>query len=345
MRTWKTLKQNPALWERYNIREKVIKATRAFFDANGFHEVETPILIARPPAESYVDVFETTLLDRSGTPRKAYLSTSPEVSLKKLIVAGLGNCYTLTKSFRNTEMQSRLHNPEFTILEWYRVGADYTAIMRDCEALVHSIYRRLCNDTPFTYQGKKVDLSPPWQRMTIAESFRAYASLNFDEFLDMDKARDIAAARGYTVEDHSTWEQLYNQIFLNDVEPKLGRGKPVILYEFPAAMAALARKKKSDPRFAERFELYVEGIELGDAYSELTDAQEQDARFQEEMKTLTRLGKTLYEYDHDFIDALKVGLPPCAGMAVGVDRLIMLFSDVTDIADTLFFPVGDLFDL
>src|SRR3989344_5730480 len=136
MTTWRKLKRRPQLWQRYFIREKVLRAIRLFFEDRKFHEVETPLLISHPPAESYLDVFETTLLDRNRRSTKAYLSTSPEVPLKKLMVAGLGNCYAITKSFRNMETNSDLHNPEFTILEWYRVGVDYRSIMDDCENLL-----------------------------------------------------------------------------------------------------------------------------------------------------------------------------------------------------------------
>lgn len=345
MKTWQKLRANPELWGRYFIREKVLKAARRFFDERGFHEVETPILIAHPPAESYLDVFETTLLDRRRAPTKAYLSTSPEVPLKKLMVAGLGNCYSLTKSFRNMETQGNLHNPEFTILEWYRVGADYRAIMEDIEALVVSIVRSLKNDSLILrYQGKFIDLTPPWGRMTVSEAFEKHAHVNFDEFLDAEKSRDIAQKKGYRVEKNTTWEELYNQIFLNEVEPCLSRGKPTMLYEFPAAVAALSQKKPEDPRFCERFELYIAGLELGDAYGELTDPVEIKERFDEQMKEIKRLGKTSYEYDHDFIEALNEGLPESSGIAVGIDRLVMLLADVTDIADTLFFPARELFE-
>lgn len=344
MHTWQKLKSNPSLWERYFIREKVLKAARRFFDERGFHEIETPILIAHPPAESYLDVFETTLLDRQRVPTKAYLSTSPEVPLKKLMVAGLGDCYSLTKSFRNMETQGTLHNPEFTILEWYRVGVDYRAIMEDVEALVASIVRSLKNDSlVLTYQGKSIDITPPWERMTVSEAFEKHAHVNFDELLDAEKARDIAQKKGYSIEKNTTWEELYNQIFLNEVEPHLGRGKPTMLYEFPAAVAALSKKKSGDPRFCERFEFYIAGLELGDAYSELTDWKEQEERFKKELREIKRLGKTAYDYDHDFIEALKVGLPTCSGIAVGIDRLVMLLADVTDIADTMFFPAGEMF--
>jgi elongation factor P--(R)-beta-lysine ligase len=225
MKTWKRLHDNPGLWEQYFVREKVIRAIRSFFEKEKFHEIETPILIPHPPAESYLDVFETILLNRKRQQTKAYLSTSPEVPLKKLMVAGLGNCYAITKSFRNMETHSLIHNPEFTILEWYRVGSDYTQIMRECEKL-------------FDYIGLRYQ----WKRMTVAAAFKQYAGVNFDEFFD--HAPEIARKKGYTVENHTTWEELYNQIFLNEVEPKLGqKNTAAILYEFPASLAALASKK------------------------------------------------------------------------------------------------------
>lgn len=343
MKTWQLLKAHPELWPRYFIREQVLRSICSFFDRQNFHEIEAPILIAHPPAESYLDVFETTLLDRNRKPTPAYLSTSPEVPLKKLMVAGLGDCYSLTKSFRNTETDSDRHNPEFTILEWYRVGAKYEQIMEDCEQLVLAIHENLGNRGDLVYQGHKVNLSAPWERLTVAAAFKKYSQVDFDEFLDLGIARKIAVAKGYRVESHNTWEELYNQIFLNEIEPKLGFGRPTILYEFPAAMGALAKLKAQDPRFAERFEFYIAGLELGDCYSELTDPGEQEKRFEAELKELKRLGKTSYDYDHDFITALKVGLPDCSGIAVGVDRLVMLFANAKKISDTLFFPASEEF--
>ena len=242
------------------------------------------------------------------------------------------------------ETHSHTHNPEFTILEWYRVGANYLDIMKDCEALVSHIARSLGRGETLTYQGRTIDLTAPWERMTIAQGFKKYAGVDFDLFLDERHAREIAIKKGYTVESTTTWEEIYNQIFLNEIEPHLGQGRPTIIYEFPGVLGALAKKKESDPRFAERFEFYIAGLELGDAYSELTDPVEQEARFKKEMAELKRLGKTTYDYDHDFIDALKVGLPTCSGIAVGVDRLVMLMADVANIADTLFFPAVEEFE-
>ena len=352
MSTWQRLKKNPARWRRYFIREKVLRAIRIFFEDRNFHEVETPLLIAHPPAESYLDVFETTLLYRSRRPQTAYLSTSPEVPLKKLMVAGLGNCFALTKSFRNMETQSNLHNPEFTILEWYRVGADYREIMKDCEELLLFINTYLLrtqeghvdrDPKKIIYQHKEVNLEAPWERLTVPEAFARWAHIKFDDFLKDGVASQVARSKGYTVGRGTTWEELYNQIFLNEIEPHLGRGKPTILYEFPSVMGALAKKKVADLRFAERFEFYIEGLELGDCYSELTDWKEQQERFEKELKEIKRLGKTMYDYDHDFIEALKVGLPTCSGIAVGVDRLIMLFANAKTIQEKLLFPADELF--
>lgn len=353
MKTWQKLRANPELWERYFIREHVLTAIRRFFLDRKFHEIETPYLTGSLPPESYLDIFETTLLDRHRRPTRAFLPTSPEPFLKKLLAAGIGNCFSMPKSFRNTEDNSMTHTPEFTILEWYRVQADYTDIMRDCEELLVFINTYLMRSkvdhgvtrpTELLYQGKHIDLSAPWERLTTVQAFRRYAHIDLLKALDRKKLGPIAIKKGYTVSQKDTWEELYDQIFLNEIEPKLGRGKPTIIYDYPASQAALSKKKKSDPRFAERFEFYIEGLEIGDAYSELTDAGEQLERFKLESKERKRLGKTVHPTDMDFIEALKAGMPESGGIAVGVDRLIMLFADVTDIADTLFFPREDLFD-
>ncbi len=351
MKTWQKLIKNPSLWQQYFVRERVLQAIRLFFEGQGFHEVETPLLIRHPAAESYLEVFETTLLDRNRNKTSLYLSTSPEVPLKKLLVAGIGNCFSVTKSFRNMETHSETHNPEFTILEWYRVGAHYTEVMKDCEDLLLFINTYLLRSLETSdgrttkdllYQDAHVNLSKPWERLTVAEAFLKWAKINFDDFLNSNQAKKIASEKGYTVETHTTWEELFNQIFLNEIESHLGRGKPTILYEFPSAMGALARKKDSDPRFAERFEFYVEGLELGDCYGELTDWKEQEARFEEELRVIKNAGRTTYDYDHNFIEALKVGMPATSGIAVGVDRLIMLFANTKKIQDTLFFPIEEL---
>lgn len=353
MKTWQKLKNHPDLWERYFVREKVLTAIRRFFLDRNFHEVETPYLTGSLPPESYLDIFETTLLDRHRNPKRAFLPTSPEPFLKKLLVAGIGNCFTIPKSFRNTEDMSHTHNPEFTILEWYRVKANYTDIMMDCEELLVFINTYLLRSRPhhgttrattLHYQGRSVDLTAPWERLSMVEAFGRYAKMDLTVALTKKTIAPIAIKKGYVVRAHDGWEELFDQIFFNEVEPHLGKGKPTILYDYPASLAALSQKKKSDPRFAERFELYIEGLELADGYSELTNWKEQLARFHLEQEERKRLGKVEHPIDMDFIEALKAGMPKSGGIAVGVDRLIMLFADTRDIADTLFFPAGELFE-
>jgi elongation factor P--(R)-beta-lysine ligase len=347
--TWLRLRSAPERRRAYLLRSRVIKAIRAFFDAQDFEEVETPLLVAAPGMEPHLDVFETRLTTARGHSARAFLTTSPEYAMKKLLVAGLPRLYQICKSFRNGEEISRGHNPEFTILEWYRARADYRAIMADCENLLVAIWRAVHSDAapdaePLLAVGnEQIMLAPPWERLTVREAFARHAHLDLDAVNDAEAMRRVLDARRYQTADETTWEQGYHQIFLNEIEPHLGRPKPTILYDYPASMAALARRKADDPRYAERFEFYVAGIELGNAFSELTDADEQQARLEAERAERATLGKTLYDMDEDFIRALRVGMPPSAGIAVGVDRLVMLFAGAETIQETLWFPASELF--
>ena len=347
--TWLRLRSAPDLTRTYLLRSKVIKAIRAFFDAEAFEEVETPLLVAAPGMEPYLDVFETRLTTARGRSSRAFLTTSPEYAMKKLLVAGLPRIYQICKSFRNGEEISRGHNPEFTILEWYRIHADYRAIMVDCENLFVAIWEALHPDAgqdaePMVMVGdERVSLVPPWERLSVREAFARYAGLDLDAAPDGEAMRRVLMARGYQADADTTWEQGYHQIFLNEIEPHLGRSVPTILYDYPASMAALARRKNDDPRYAERFECYIGGIELGNAFSELTDADEQRARLEAERAERAALGKAMYAIDTDFLRALRVGMPPSAGIAVGVDRVVMLFAGVDTIQETLWFPADEIF--
>lgn len=349
MNTWQKLKANPDLWPRYFLRETLLKSIRRFFDDQQFHEVETPILLGHAPAESYLQPLATIIETRQHTSQHAYLATSPEIALKKLLVAGIGNCYSITKTFRNNETPSQLHSTEFTMIEWYRVSAGIADMMRDCETLVLSLYRDI-QDTHhtqertnlLTYQGKRIDLTAPWERMTVAEAFHRWAGIDLGKFLQYDVACAMAMEKGYIVGANTTWEQLFHQIFLNEIEPHLGLEKPVILYEYPAGMAAMVAPKEEDMRFCDRFEVYIAGLELANCYRELTDGKEQEKRLQEEVEKIAKERNIVASYDMDFIEAMNVGLPACSGIALGIDRLIMLFADVADIADIQFFPEREI---
>lgn len=347
MKTWQSLPHSKNGVKPFKVREQVIDTIRSHFKQQDFLEVETPLLCENPGTEPYLEVFKTTLKAQNHSDRSGFLVTSPELFMKKLLAAGVGSCFQICKSFRNDEGVSAFHNHEFTILEWYRVDADYTHVMRDCEELLLAILRNVTGDvaaTTLTYQGKEYDLSKDWERISVAEAFEKYADVSIDEMLSEEKLLEIGARKGYAITETTDWEEIYNQIFLNEIEPYLGQTKPTIVYDYPASQAALSKRKKEDPRFAERFEFYLAGLELGNAFSELTDHDEQRARMEEDLELRKKLDKYEYNLDEDFFTALKMGLPETGGIAVGVDRLVMLFADVASVRETLFFPINEVFD-
>lgn len=343
MKTFQKLKQNPELWQRYFKREKVVDAIRTYFKSHGFHEAEVPLLLPAPSTEPFLEVFKTELKDDQGNAWDGFLPSSPEFALKKLLSAGSGSIFTVTKSFRNGEGRSSRHNPEFTILEWYHTPGDYMDVARDFAELMVAINKAMGNTgTKITYQGKEYELSGPWEKISVAEAFQKYAGVDTETMLDTEKLKAAGKKKGYQVNDSTTWEEIWNQIIANEVEPMLGKTGPTILYDYPIAQAALARKAR-DPRFAERFEVFMAGLELGNCFSELTDWKEQEARCLADLVERKNLGRTEFPMDSDFILALKMGMPETGGIAVGVDRLVAIFADTPDIADTLFFPVAEMF--
>lgn len=350
-RNWQQLKTDPALVERFLLREKIIDAVRLFFKQQAFHEVETPLLLGSPGTEPYFDCFVTQLLIPTLLEKRAYLATSPEYGMKKLLAAGLGNIFQICKAFRNQESLGGWHNPEFTILEFYRVDADYLNIMDDFTKLLNFVCQNLnIKQKKINYQGKIYDLSGPYPRLSVTELFAKHLQLTADELFQLDALKLKAVELGYdlaglaNLPEEVAWGELYNQLFLNEIEPHLKTfTQPVIVYDYPTRQTALAQKKKTDSRFAERFEVYLAGMELGNAFGELIDAREQVKRLQDDLRLRQQLGKEISPIDQDFLRALELGLPKCSGMAVGIDRLIMLFADVDNIDEVLFFPASELF--
>ena len=345
MKTFQKLKQNPELWQAYWVRERVIDAIREYFKGRGFHEVETPLLLPVPSSEPYLEVFQTELKDDVGHTRPAFLPTSPEYALKKLLAAGSGSIFEITKSFRNGEGKSSRHNPEFTIMEWYEVGGNYMSVLAEMERLIAFIYQKVLQSSSvpvLQYQGKKYSLKTPWEKISVAEAFQKYAGIGAETMLDGQRLKEYGLQHGYQVTAETTWEEIWNQIIANEIEPHLGVRGPTVLYDYPVAQAVLSKKAK-DPRFAERWELYLGGLELANCYGELTDAAEVETRFAHDMAERKRLGKTQYGVDDDFVAALKMGMPECSGIAVGIDRLAMLFADVANIDEVRFFPASELY--
>lgn len=347
MKTWQRLKENPSILQPYKVREKVIDAMRAHFKFHGFHEVETPKLLPQPSTEPFLEVFETQLKFAEGDIYRAFLPSSPEFALKKLLAAGIGSCFEICKSFRNGEGRSSRHNPEFTILEWYHTPGNYIDVMRDVEKLFQSIHKAVFgkknSNLALPYQGKMYSLKSPWERISVAQAFQKFANIDTETLLSEKKLLTAGKKKGYTIENDTTWEQIYNQIMFNEVEPYLGTNTPTFLYDYPISQAALSKKKVDDPRFAERCEVFLAGFELGNAFSELTDWNEQEQRCVADLALRQTLGKTNFGMDTDFIEALQSGMPECGGIAMGVDRIAALFADVANIREVLFFPIDDLF--
>lgn len=320
--------------EHLAVRARILDATRAWFRAQDFVEVETPALQISPGLEPHLQAFKTELRAPGGKGRERYLHTSPEFAMKKLLAAGMERIFQLARVFRNAE-RSATHHPEFTMLEWYRANADYTALMDDIDRLLAAVAKR------FTWQGRQCDTTTPAERITVAEAYHRWCGIDI-----LATATDVEilaeAARGIGIAPHAgdRWEDLYFRIFLECIEPHLGVGRPTILFDYPVSMAALSRPKASDPRVCERFEVYVCGLELANAFSELTDANEQRRRFHADMDLKEKLYGERYPIDEDFLQALEHGLPPSAGIALGFDRLVMLASGADHIEDVLWAPVA-----
>lgn len=316
-------------------RERIRKAMRDTFASRGFTEVETPALQVSPGLEPHLKAF-ATLLERPGegtAPR--FLHTSPEFAMKKLLVAGMPRIFQLAHCFRNAE-RGATHSPEFSMLEWYRAGASYLDLVADCEALLRASGARL-----MTWQGRICDPHAAWERLTVAEAFSRYGNIDILATVeDRDALAAAAQPLGIAPHEGDSWEDLFFRIFLAVIEPRLGIGVPTVLYDYPIEMAALARPTPSDPKLCERFELYVCGLELANAFGELTDAAEQRRRFEADVAKKRALYGETYPIDEDFLAALEMGMPESAGIALGFDRLVMLASGATHIDEVLWAPVA-----
>lgn len=328
-----------------DLRMEIIKKIRMFFWNEGFVEADTPELVMSPGMEPYLDVFKTRFFadpNKKEAGHDMYLITSPEYAMKKLLVGGYEKIFQIAKSFRNKETSSSLHNPEFAMLEWYRAYASYLEIMDDTERLIKFLAQEILGQERLNFNGRKIDLSGSWTRMKVKDAFLKIAGVPYEDFEDTAKLKRYAQIKGYNVDRSATYEDAFFIIFMNEIEPKLGLDKPVILYEYPASMAALSKKCEGDPKYAERFEVYIAGMELCNAFTELNDPEEQLLRLESERKERQKMGKDDYEVDQRFIRALNFGMPPSGGNALGVDRLVMLLTDTANIQDVLFFPYQDL---
>jgi elongation factor P--(R)-beta-lysine ligase len=326
-------------------RNRIQAALRGFFAARGFVEVDTATLQVSPGNEAHLHAFETQAVGHDGTKAPLYLHTSPEFACKKLLAAGETRIACFAHVYRNRE-RGPLHHPEFTMLEWYRAGEAYAALMRDCAELL-ALAAETAGTRRLAYRGREADPFREPERLSVAEAFRRFAGIDLLASIEGSGAtdRDRLAAdlrqAGLRIAEDDTWSDLFSRVIVERIEPNLGLGRATILDEYPVAEAALARPTGRDPRVAERFELYACGVELANAFGELTDAAEQRRRFEGEMAEKTRVYGESYPLDEDFLAALS-RMPEASGIALGFDRLVMLATGASRIEQVLWAPVPEI---
>lgn len=315
-------------------RNRIVKAIRGWFEDRGFTEVDPAYLVTSPGNETHLHAFETVALDEGLTPRARYLHTSPEFAMKKLLAAGEERIFTLSRVWRNREGGPR-HAVEFTMLEWYRAGQGYETLMEDCAALM-TVAARAAGVTEFRHRDTVCDPFAAPRRTTLQAEAQRHG---VDLLATLDAPETLAAqlkAIGLQTAPDDSWSDLFSRLLTARIEPGLGPG-PVILDAYPAPEAALARKSPQDPRTAERFELFACGLELANAFGELTDAQEQRARFTADMELKERLYGHRYPLDEELLAALPQ-MPQASGAALGLDRLVMLATHAPRLTDVLWTP-------
>ena len=329
-------------------RNKIISTIKQFFADDEFVEVDTPILQYSTGMEVHLFGFETQFNNINGTDKqKLYLHTSPEFSMKKLLAFGMKNIYQFTHTFRN-EVVSPTHYPEFTMLEWYRVGCDYTKLMDDCEQILKKTLETIGAEY-FEYNGIKCDVKNGIEKITVKEAFEKYCHFNILDTIDNIKKPSVEAIRieaeklGIRVSASDSWDDVYEKLMFEFIEPNFGKGMPTILYEYPVHQAALSKAKEGNPRVAERFEIYVCGVELANAFTELTDRKVQEERFEADQKEKLSLYGETFPIDYEFLDAVEE-LSPCTGIAMGIDRLIMLATHTKNIKDVLWIEIPTLME-
>jgi len=305
-KNWPLTRREKALQQ----RGRILQGIRQFFIENGYLEVETPHRIPTPAPESHIDAIPSS---------PWFLHTSPELCMKRMMAAGYEKIFQICRCWREKERGSQ-HLPEFTLLEWYREGGDYHSLMEECEGLIRFVASKISLGQKLFFRGNEIDLSEPWERISVKEVFHCYTRTSVTEALA---------------------QNLFDEIMVREIEPKLGVKKPMFIYDYPAERGALARLKQEDQTVAERFELYIGGLELANGFSELVDSEEQRKRFLHENENRQRLGKPIYTLPEKFLDELKE-MPLSAGIALGVDRLVMVFLDAETIDEVVAFTPEEL---
>ena len=323
---------NPEVKETFITRSRIISAIRRYLDERGYLEVETPTMHAiAGGAAARPFITHHNALDM-----QLYMRIAIELHLKRLIVGGMEKVYEIGRVYRNEGISTR-HNPEFTMLELYEAYADFTDIMDLTEQLISHVAQEVLGSTVVTYQGQEVNLAAPWRRVSMVEAIRDEVGIDFTRHMTDEEARDLARKHQVPFEPHMTFGHIVNQFFETFVESKLIQ--PTFVYGHPVEISPLARKNEQDPRFTDRFELFIVGREHANAFTELNDPIDQRQRFEQQLQEKAEGNEEAHEMDEDFIRALEYGMPPTGGLGIGIDRLVMLLTDSPSIRDVLLFPL------
>lgn len=317
------------------LRAHIIKTMREYFWETGCIEIDAPSLIALPGQEPNIEPIPLTVHTHEKNALPVFLHTSPEYVMKKALSVDIGDCFYLGAAYRNYESLGGLHHPEFTMLEWYRTQTDYHAIMEDIAQLLQKISHTL---TQAGHTLPNIFTTPPVQ-ISVSQLFETYLGVSDNAYLNIPQLQQLCQEKNIHFETSDRYEELFYRLFLIYIEPHLGIDAPMIVHSYPAQMASLARLNPEDPRFAERFELYINGIEIANCFTELTNGAEQQARLTAEAQTRTAQGSITYPIDLAFIEAVNE-LLPCSGIALGIDRLIMLLLGCKNIRDVLVLPLS-----
>ncbi|NLY42411.1 MAG: lysine--tRNA ligase [Clostridiaceae bacterium] len=322
---------NPEVKDTFIKRSKIIKYIREYLDDRGFIEVDTPILNTIPggaAARPFVTHHNTLDIDM-------YLRIATELHLKRLIVGGLEKVYEMGRIFRNEGMSIK-HNPEFTTIELYQAYTDYKGMMDLTEDLISSVAQRVLGTMKITYQGQEIDLTPPWNRMTMIEAIKKYTGIDFENIRTVEEAKEAAKSVNVDAKDKNTRGEIINLVFEECVEEHLVQ--PTFIMDYPVEVSPLAKRKADAPELTERFELFITQREIANAFSELNDPIDQRERFIKQMEARAAGDEEANMMDEDFIHALEYGMPPTGGLGIGIDRLVMLLTDSYSIRDVLLFP-------
>lgn len=343
---WKELKENIRLKKVYDLKILILRLIREFFWSQDFLEVETPIALKYPSQEPYLNFIPVEFHNPKGEVEKFYLRTSPEFALKKILGAGYSKIFEIGKCFRDYEEWGGNHNTEFTMLEFYRASGNQHKIMSDLEELFKYIAKCLK-----IKKLKDCEIVGGWKKITMKELWESELNIDLDKNLDLISLSKTARKLGFNVDKNDAYEDVFYKIFLNKIESKLGFNNPIFIYDYPAQMCSLSKKCKYNKKYAERFELYINGLEICNGFGELTDSEEQKKLLLIDKNKRMKLGKEIWDIDNDFIEGIKslnnrvaVLNSEVSGVALGVDRMIKLFAGANDLNEVIFCSVFDQID-